>query len=115
MGRAGPATATGCCRRSPPSVAAAFGLSYGKLDVAQARLFRLLPLCPGLGIGTPAAAVLVGLPAAEARRLLGGLARAHLVEPSPGAAGRWRMHDLLRLYAQQLSGTGDADGDRDQA
>ena len=47
--------------------------------------------------------------------MLAGLARAHLVEAAPGAAGRWRMHDLLRLYAQRLSEEhADADG-REQA
>jgi tetratricopeptide (TPR) repeat protein len=98
-----------------PSVAAAFGLSYRKLDDAQARLFRLLSLCPGPDFGTPAAAALAGLAAAGARQLLAGLARAHLIEPAPGA-GRWRMHDLLRLYArQQLSGTRDAASDQDRA
>ena len=37
------------------------------------------------------------------RTVLAGLARAHLAEAAPGAGGRWRMHDLLRLYAQRLS------------
>ena len=52
---------------------------------------------------------------AEVRTVLAGLARAHLAEAAPGAAGRWRMHDLLRLYAQRLSDEhADADG-REQA
>ena len=47
--------------------------------------------------------------------MLGGLARAHLIEAAPGVAGRWQMHDLLRLYAQRLSDAhADADG-REQA
>ena len=39
------------------------------------------------------------------------LARMHLIEAAPGALGRWRMHDLLRLYAQGISAAhAEADG-----
>jgi tetratricopeptide (TPR) repeat protein len=97
------------------SVASAFELSYRRLDDVSARVFRLLPVSPGPDLSTATAAVLVSLLEAEMRRVLGGLARAHLIETAPGAAGRWRMHDLLRLYAQQLSDQhADADG-REQA
>jgi len=34
---------------------------------------------------------------------LGELTRAHLVEITPGPPDRWRMHNLLRLYARRLS------------
>ena len=100
---------------SAPSVAAAFELSYRQLDEAAARVFRLLPVNPGPDVSTAAAAALADLPAGETRRVLGRLVRAHLVEAAAGAAGRWRMHDLLRLYARQLSDAhADADG-REQA
>jgi tetratricopeptide (TPR) repeat protein len=85
-----------------PSVAAAFELSYRKLDDTAARVFRLLPVNPGPDISTTATAALTGLPVNEARTVLGALARAHLAEPAPGTAGRWRMHDLLRLYATRV-------------
>jgi len=85
------------------SVAAAFELSYRRLEATTARLFRLLAVNPGPDVSTAATAALAALPATEARRILGELARAHLVEPAPGGSDRWRMHDLLRLYAQQLS------------
>jgi tetratricopeptide (TPR) repeat protein len=85
------------------SVAAAFGLSYQRLDEDSARLFRLLSANPGPDVSTAAAAALAGLPEPRARVLLGGVARAHLAEIAPGTAGRWRMHDLLRLYAVRLS------------
>ncbi len=85
------------------SVEATFGLSYARLDDSQAQLFRLLPANPGPDVSTAAAAALAGLPESQARVLLAGLARAHLVEAAPGAAPRWRMHDLLRLYADRLS------------
>ena len=88
---------------SAPSVAAAFELSYRQLDEPAARMFRLLPVNPGPDVSTAAAAALAGLPVGEVRRVIGQLVRAHLVEAAAGAAGRWRMHDLLRVYAQQLS------------
>ncbi len=98
-----------------PSVAAAFELSCRRLDETSARVFRLLPVNPGPDISTAAATALADLPVTGVRRLLAGLARAHLAEAAPGAPGRWRMHDLLRLYAQGLSEQhADADG-REQA
>jgi tetratricopeptide (TPR) repeat protein len=98
-----------------PSVAAAFELSYRRLEGIAARLFRLLPVAPGPDVSTAAAAVLADLPVREVRGVLAGLAQAHLAETVPGAGGRWRMHDLMRLYAQQLSDAhADADG-REQA
>jgi tetratricopeptide (TPR) repeat protein len=95
-----------------PSVAAAFGLSCRRLDETAARLFRILSVNPGPDASTAAAAVMAGLPEDQARGALARLARAHLID---GANGRWRMHDLLRLYSQQLSDThAEADG-REQA
>ena len=97
------------------SVAAAFELSYRRLEETPARVFRLLPVNPGPDVSTAAAAVLADLPVREVRAVLAGLARAHLAEAVPGNAGRWRMHDLVRLYAQRLSEEhAEADG-REQA
>jgi tetratricopeptide (TPR) repeat protein len=84
-------------------VATAFGLSYRKLEETAARLFRLLPVNTGPDISTAAAAALAGLSVKQARTVLVDLARAHLTETAPGAPGRWRMHDLVRLYATRLS------------
>ena len=97
------------------SVAAAFELSYRKLDDTTMRVFRLLPVNPGPDVSTAAAAALAGMPVSETRTVLGGLARAHLAEAVPNAGGRWRMLDLLRLYAGRLSDEhAEADG-REQA
>ncbi len=93
------------------SVAAAFELSYRRLDDVAARVFRLLPVNPGPDVSTAATAVLADLPVGDARRAIGHLVRAHLAEAAAGATGRWRMHDLLRLYARQLS---DAHADADE-
>ena len=101
---------------SAPSVAAAFDLSYrhlDELDEPASRLFRLLAVNPGPDISAAAAAALTGQPAGATRMVLGRLVRAHLVEPA--GTGRWRMHDLLALYASQLSGTGTGAQEREQA
>ncbi len=94
------------------SVAAAFELSYRQLDEEAATLFRLLPAAPGSDVSTEAAAELAGWPASRARAVIGRLARAHLVEPA-GVRGRWRMHDLLGLYARQVRE--GAPGEREEA
>ena len=97
-----------------PSVAAAFELSYRRLDEISGRVFRLLPVNPGPEVSTEAVAVMAGLPASRAREILKGLARAHLIEIVSGMADRWHMHDLLRLYAGQLSEVhADSDGRED--
>jgi tetratricopeptide (TPR) repeat protein len=96
-----------------PSVAAAFELSYRELDQDAALLFRLMPADPGPDISTEAAAALTGCQPRQARAVLGRLAKAHLVESSASAPGRWRMHDLLRLYARQIPGT--VSGERAEA
>ena len=98
-----------------PSVAAAFETSYRRLAEIPARVFRLLPVNRGPDISVAAAAVLADLPVGRVRRMLADLARAHMIEAAPGSVGRWRMHDLLCLYARRLSDDyADADG-REQA
>lgn len=82
------------------SVRAAFDLSYHRLAADQARLFRLLPLHPGPHFGIDSAAELLGLRTHQARMLLHGLARSHMIEHV--AAGAWRQHDLIRDYAIEL-------------
>src|SRR5205814_3579695 len=70
-----------------------------------ALMFRLLGLHPGPDITATAAASLAGVPPAEARRLLHELTRAHLLtEP---VAGRYALHDLLRVYAAELAHTSE--------
>jgi tetratricopeptide (TPR) repeat protein len=100
---------------SAPSVAAAFELSYRQLEQTAARLFRLLPTNPGPDLSLAAAVALAGSSERETRKVLGQLAKAHLVEVAAGVAGRWRMHDLLRLYACQLSDTYAEADKREQA
>jgi tetratricopeptide (TPR) repeat protein len=97
------------------SVEAAFELSYRRLHGGPARLFRMLPLNPGPDLSTDSAAVLADQRFYDVRKSLSYLARAHMIETAPSAPGRWRMHDLMRLYAQRLSDSyADSDG-RDKA
>ncbi|MET9642340.1 tetratricopeptide repeat protein [Streptomyces syringium] len=97
--------------REDRAVRAAFDLSYEQLSPDQARLFRLLCLNPGPDFSTEAAAQLngSGIPAAD--RLLDGLARMHLVALGR-TDGRWRLHDLVHLYAADClrAEGGDSDG-----
>lgn len=92
------------------AVRAAFDLSYRQLSSQQATLFRLLSTNPGPDLSTEAAEYLLSVDTDEAETLLRDLARAHLVEPGQ-TWGRWRLHDLVRLYSDQLGQkNADADG-----
>lgn len=88
----------------------AFDLSYFRLTSDLSLLFSLLPLIPGPSISVDAAASLVNVQASEARRQMIRLTRAHLVEKI--ATDRWRLHDLLRIYASEQVLPGD---ERDRA
>jgi tetratricopeptide (TPR) repeat protein len=90
------------------SVRAVFMCSYRNLSGPAARMFRLLGVHPGPDISAPAAASLTGIPADQARRVLGELAGAHLL--AEHVPGRFAFHDLLRAYAaEQARGPGNDD------
>ncbi|MER7186397.1 tetratricopeptide repeat protein, partial [Streptomyces hyaluromycini] len=84
------------------AVQAAFHLSYQRLPPPHRQLFRQLALSPGPDIGTDAAAALAGRSRGRTRDSLAALARAGLLAEQPQSSGRWRMHDLLRVYAAAL-------------
>ncbi|GGP55436.1 AfsR/SARP family transcriptional regulator [Saccharothrix coeruleofusca] len=94
-------------------VRAVFSWSYDALSTDAARLFRLLPLAPGADIGVAAAAALLGASPARARRLLTELTGVHLLDEH--TPGRYALHDLLRVYATELTHTHDTPGERDAA
>lgn len=76
-----------------------FSCSCAALPPGHADVFGLLALAPGPDISTAAAASLVGLPTGQAAAILGALERASLLEQH--ASGRYRMHDLIRLYGAE--------------
>jgi DNA-binding SARP family transcriptional activator/tetratricopeptide (TPR) repeat protein len=91
-------------------VRAVFSWSYQNLPADAARVFRLLGLHPGDTVHVEAVAALAGVEVGEARRLLGVLVRASLVQAVPG--GRYGMHDLLRAYAAELAAAQDPEPGR---
>ncbi|MFF2698104.1 tetratricopeptide repeat protein, partial [Streptomyces cyaneofuscatus] len=88
------------------AVRAAFDLSYQQLSPDQARLLRLLSCNPGPDISTETATALNGY---AARPVLAALARANLLREQPLGGGRWRMHDLIRLYTHHQHQKTDSD------
>ncbi|WP_121392520.1 ATP-binding protein [Actinokineospora cianjurensis] len=87
------------------SLRAVLSWSYQSLAPQVAALFRLLGAAPGNDIGLDSVVVLTGHSRAKTRSLLRALEAAHLVRQH--APGRYRMHDLVRLYAGGLTSTDD--------
>ncbi|MBB5801643.1 tetratricopeptide (TPR) repeat protein [Saccharothrix ecbatanensis] len=92
------------------AVRAAFDLSYAHLDPDQARLLRLTALDPGPDVGLDTIAAIADTDRTTALRLIRRLRAAHLVQPGQ-SADRWRMHDLVKLYAAEKAAE-DPDHDR---
>ncbi|UBU17154.1 ATP-binding protein [Nonomuraea gerenzanensis] len=80
------------------SVATAFALSYQQLSPQARRSFRRLALAAGPGFGVPLTAVLAELDPFTAEDALEELVDLGLLQ-SPHA-GRYRFHDLVRLFAR---------------
>jgi tetratricopeptide (TPR) repeat protein/transcriptional regulator with XRE-family HTH domain len=89
-------------------VRAVFSWSLRQLPEDAAGAFALIGLHPGADLDVPAAAALIGTAARQARRVLGQLHRASLLQAS--GPGRYSMHDLLRAYAREQAAAYDADG-----
>ncbi|PJN34619.1 AfsR family transcriptional regulator [Streptomyces sp. CB02959] len=83
------------------AVKATFELGYKQLEPAQARAFRLLGLADGPDISLAAAAALLALDLDDAEDLVESLVDASLLESA--APGRYRFHDLVRLYARSCA------------
>ncbi|MGW1346900.1 BTAD domain-containing putative transcriptional regulator [Kribbella sp. NPDC002412] len=88
------------------AVAAAFDLSYQRLDPATRQLFRHLGLVPGLDFTVDAVAALSRTRPAAARAAVRKLTAAHLLEEH--APGRYRFHDLLRDDARRRAESEDS-------
>ncbi|WP_412543097.1 BTAD domain-containing putative transcriptional regulator [Longispora sp. K20-0274] len=90
------------------AVGAAFALSYAALEPTEQAMFRRLSLCTGPDTTVDIAAALVDGDHADPATLLGALASAHLVEEY--RPRRYRLHDLLRLYATDRATAEDPPG-----
>ncbi|WP_410648887.1 tetratricopeptide repeat protein [Amycolatopsis sp. cmx-4-54] len=84
------------------SLRSAFALSYHDLQPAERRVFALIGLHPSAEMTTAVIAAADGRPASEVRRSLDILVAAHLIE-HPADLDRYRVHDLLHLYAASLA------------
>jgi NB-ARC domain len=93
-------------------VRAAFGPSYSALDPPARRVFRQLGLIGSADFRIEQAAAIADLSAAAVQSILERLADLSLVQPI--APGRYRMHDLLRLYAAECGREEQADEVRAQ-
>ncbi|WHT16641.1 BTAD domain-containing putative transcriptional regulator [Crossiella sp. CA-258035] len=80
---------------------AVFSWSYRALPAEAGQVFALLGLAPGADLSLTAIGCLTGLPAARLRGPLRALESSSLVERT--LPDRYRMHDLLRLYATELA------------
>jgi tetratricopeptide (TPR) repeat protein len=92
------------------SVVSAFAASYRDLPPDVQCLFRRLSLHPGIDVDLHAAAALGGGSVDATRRRLETLFLNHLIEES--APGRFRLHDLIRHFAETLF-SADPEDDRD--
>lgn len=81
------------------SLRAVFSSSRSALRPQVATVFALLGLAPGPDISLPAAAALTAVPAGRLRGFLSELIATSLVQEH--CPGRYRMHDLVRLYAAE--------------
>ncbi len=83
------------------NLCAVLSCSVRALSSSAATLFGLLGIAPGPDISLPAVAALAALSEGQARATLRELEHACMVaQPVPG---RYRMHDLIRLYATDTS------------
>jgi DNA-binding SARP family transcriptional activator/tetratricopeptide (TPR) repeat protein len=96
------------------SVRTVFATAYQSLSQPAAAVFRRFGLHPGTSLAAPhLAGALIGEPPAVAGRLVDELASNHLLVEL--GHGRYRLHDLLRLYAEQRCQHEDSDHERAQA
>ena len=89
-------------------VRASFGISYRQLPADVARLFRVLGLLPGPEADLRLAAAAAGTGADEARSRCQALVDAQLLDTTGHFGERYRLHDLIRLYASELAASTDS-------
>ncbi|HEY9636318.1 MAG TPA: tetratricopeptide repeat protein [Coleofasciculaceae cyanobacterium] len=86
-------------RFSNLDIRASFALSYKKLDASAARLFRFLGLLAGTNFAPGIATALLDSESATAEASVKSLVEAQLLQPAD--EGRYRLHDLVRLFAKE--------------
>ncbi|ROR42353.1 AfsR/SARP family transcriptional regulator [Kitasatospora cineracea] len=94
------------------AVETTLGLGYAQLRPEEARAFRLLALVDSPDLPLSAVAALLGTAEQEAEDLAEALVEANMLECF--TPGRYRYHDLLRLYAQRQNAK-QGDGEQQQA
>ena len=102
------------------AVRASFQVSFTSLpaaaqpgDIAPADAFRMLGLWHGPSVSSAAAAALFGTAEYLAEDALETLVDAHLLEAAE--SGRYKFHDLLRVYASERAVADLSGSDRDAA
>jgi tetratricopeptide (TPR) repeat protein len=91
-------------------VRTSFAATYTELPAAERQAFRRLGAHPGPDFGVGAAAALATVDAARARTLIERLVDAQLVEVA--LAERYRLHDLVRLFAGERLADEEPEADR---
>ncbi|WP_051944613.1 AfsR/SARP family transcriptional regulator [Streptacidiphilus rugosus] len=95
------------------AVRASFLTSYENLGTGSQQVFRLLGMMPGPDVSLLAMAAVLDRPVADTEDALELLVDACLLE-SP-APGRYRMHDLLRVFAAERAELEESESGRAQA
>ncbi|WP_172381185.1 BTAD domain-containing putative transcriptional regulator [Streptomyces sp. MNP-20] len=103
----------GALRAEDTAVETTFRLGMELLDAEHLRAFRLLALPEVPELGVPAAAALLARPERETEELCEALVDLSLLESV--APGRYRYHDLLRLFARQSACAAVPDHERTAA
>ncbi|MEV4249844.1 helix-turn-helix domain-containing protein [Streptosporangium canum] len=92
-------------------IATAFGMSYQQVAESARRVFRRLSRVPGRDFDAALAAVLGGVSVGEAWDALDELVDLGLLEDS--TSGRYRFHDLVRLFARDRLHEEETTAERD--
>jgi hypothetical protein len=92
-------------------IATAFGMSYAQLADAARRVFRRLAVVPGSDYDAAIAGVVGEVPVAVAWDALDELVDLGLLLDS--SSGRYRFHDLVRLFARTRLEAEESVADRD--
>ncbi|MGW5420229.1 tetratricopeptide repeat protein [Streptomyces sp. NPDC003943] len=95
------------------AVRAALQVSLARLDSALRDPFCRLSIHPGSEMSEQAASAVLGTPVAQTRSLLRRLSQASLISRG-SATSRWRMHDLVYLFAGEQCRAKVSDSERRQ-